>query len=419
MANCKFEKYKEFVSYDGGNTWFPTSFDRKGDIIEYDSADCNIIYRWVKTDETICIEDAPTPTTSGDYLTFISQDDITVTFTPSNSNVLSYSKDSGQTWTQGNTIAMDAGDEVMLKGEMTPNTSGIGKFSSTGQFTAQGNPMSLLFGDNFSEQTSLSGKDYAFRNLFSGCTYLESIENLVLPATTLAERCYGYMFGYCTSLTSIPSGFLPSTTLATRCYYQMFKGCSSLTTVPSDLLQATALAQGCYTSMFNGCSSLTTVPSNLLPATTLAQSCYASMFNGCTSLSSLPSDLLLATTMAEGCYSGMFSGCTSLTTAPNLLATTLADRCYEMMFMHCSSLTTAPTLPATTLTSECYLQMFFECTNLNYIKCLATDISASYCTTNWVGGVAANGTFVKASSMSGWSTNDNGIPNGWSVQDAS
>ena len=62
--------------------------------------------------------------------------------------------------------------------------------------------------------------------------------------------------------------------------------------------------------------------------------------------------------------------------------------------------------------------MFSDCTSLIYIKCLATDISATSCTDGWVNGVASTGTFVKAAGMSKWTTGSNGIPNGWKVQDA-
>jgi hypothetical protein len=61
--------------------------------------------------------------------------------------------------------------------------------------------------------------------------------------------------------------------------------------------------------------------------------------------------------------------------------------------------------------------MFRGCTSLKSIKCLATDISASRCTSDWVNGVAGSGTFTKAESMSSWTTGVNGIPSGWSVED--
>lgn len=142
------------------------------------------------------------------------------------------------------------------------------------------------------------------------------------------------------------------------------------------------------------------------------------MFNGCTSLTSTPA--LPATTLAEYCYNYMFANCTSLTTVPSnmLSVTTLAEGCYQHMFYGCTSLTTAPQLPAATLSDVCYFGMFSGCTSLNYVKCLATDISARDSTFVWLNGVASSGTFVKNSSMNDWPTGIHGIPSNWSVQNA-
>ena len=245
---------------------------------------------------------------------------------------------------------------------------------------------------------------HCYWKMFYGCTSLETTP--VLPVTTLAQSCYGYMFSGCTSLTSAPE--LPATTLADGCYGGMFSSCTGLTSAPE--LPATTLAEGCYSNMFHGCTSLTTAPE--LPVTTLEKNCYAYMFQGCTGLTSAPE--LPATTLADGCYYEMFEGCTRLTTAPVLPATTLVTYCYYSMFQGCTSLTTAPELPATTLASWCYYYMFAGCTNLNYIKCLATDISAAYCTDSWVYKVASSGRFVKNSAAS-WTRGNDGIPTGWTV----
>ena len=114
----------------------------------------------------------------------------------------------------------------------------------------------------------------------------------------------------------------------------------------------------------------------------------------------------------------MFRDCTSLTIAPELPATTLTTSCYSNMFRGCTRLTNTPMLPATTLVNGCYSSMFQGCIKLNYIKCLATNISATNCTANWVNRVAATGTFVKASSMTSWTTGVNGIPTNWTVENA-
>lgn len=224
----------------------------------------------------------PTSSTdySKEYLTFVAKESGTFKLS---GNTVSYSLDSGSTWSSlasnTNSPTVAAGNKILWKASLTPTYSkGVGRFSSTGQFDVEGNAMSLLYGDNFQNQTSLSGKNDAFKYMFSGCTTVVSAENLVLPATTLAVSCYQQMF---------------------------YK-------------------------------------------------------------------------------------CTSLTTAPELLATTLTDYCYNNMFYNCSS--------------------------LNYVKCLATDISATNATTSWLFGVASSGTFVKASSMKDWPRTHSGIPSKWTVK---
>lgn len=269
---------------------------------------------------------------------------------------ITYSINGAEWENTGTTITVNSGETIRFKGNNS--TYNNNTFSgSTAGFEVEGNIMSLIDENNFATLTTLESI-FTFNNLFNGCTGLASAENLILPATTLTRFCY-------------------------RC---MFQNCTSLTTAPK------------------------------LPANTLVQSCYNYMFDGCTSLTTAPA--LPATTLANDCYSNMFQGCSSLTTAPELPATTLVDGCYKSMFQGCTSLTKAPELPATTLAMSCYANMFNGCTSLNYIKCLATDISANSCINIWVYGVASTGTFVKNPDMTSWPIGMNGIPTGWTVQDA-
>ncbi len=103
-----------------------------------------------------------------------------------------------------------------------------------------------------------------------------------------------------------------------------------------------------------------------------------------------------------------------------LPAMTLGNKTYRGMFKHCTSLHCAPELPAPTLVGSdgegCYSEMFRDCSSLTYIKCLATNPGGTLGTSNWVSGVAATGTFVKASDVT-WTTGVNGIPTGWTVED--
>ena len=433
---------------------------------------------------------------SKDYLTFVALEDGTFTFsmvqklTTAAVPSMSYSTDNGKTWTTVQNIDNEAvtvttptitsGNKVLWKSNAVqycinpdPYPGGnmaYGSFSSTSAYNIEGNIMSLMYGDDFKGKTSFktpisSGNQAgAFSNLFNNNSNIISVEHLVLPATTLADKCYYYMFEYCTNLTTAPE--LPATTLTTQCYYGMFKDCQSLTTAPelpattlanqcyyymfthctsltsAPVLPATTLADSCYNGMFQYCTNLTTAPelpsttlanycySNMfydckslttapvLPATTLTTQCYFAMFKGCTSLTTAPE--LPATTLQSSCYNSMFQGCTSLTTAPELLpATTLADSCYKYMFNGCTNLTTAPVLPATTLASECYASMFYGCTKLNYIKAMFTTTPSTSYTSNWVNGVAATGTFVKNSAATWNVTGIHGIPSGWTITTAS
>ena len=405
------------------------------------------------------------------YLTFVATDSGTFKFSK---NEIAYKINNGS-WTtlaaNTNTPTVYAGDRIMWKAVRAQREAdGHGTFSSTGRFTAEGNIMSIIYGDDFSGQTSVR-HNWAFYNLFRNCIKLTNINNLSIPATTLEEECYYGMFAGCTSLTTIPSGLLPATSLAEECYQDMFAGCTSLTTIPSGLLPATTMSSYCYVNMFADCTSLTTIPSGLLPATSLASYCYYGMFTNCTSLTTIPSNMLPATTLAQSCYQAMFYNCTglttvpsdllsitnissglgcyyqmfaycrSLTTAPSLPATTLSQSCYNQMFAYCSSLTTAPSLPATTLVTECYKGMFKQCTSLvtapvlparnlvsrcyddmfnnctslTSITSIATSSNIYDCAWDWTYKVSANGVFTK-DPRGQWPSGEDGVPTNWTVR---
>ena len=255
-------------------------------------------------------------------------------------------------------IVLNPKDRVYIKSDYVKDTGYNPRFKFSGngaRLRARGNIASLIYGSNDAYVNKYtSTKEYCYSAMFSGCTSL--IQAPELPATTLTAYCYNYMFSYCASLTQAPE----------------------------------------------------------LPATTLAFHCYDSMFNGCRFLTQAPE--LPATTLASYCYNYMFYNCVSLVQAPELPATQLTEYCYRDMFNGCTSLTRAPELPATTLGESCYDSMFQGCTKLNYVKCLATDISAANCTVSWLKGVATTGDFYAPASTR-WTTDESGIPQGWTLHD--
>ncbi len=330
-----------------------------------------------------------------DYLTFDVLSDGTILW-KANSGVtktISYSKDNGSSWTEitstseGAAINVNSGDTVLVKGNN--QTYGTGKDKNSGfnggtaTYNAKGNIMSLIGGDDFTGLTSFSSSTYVFHKLFAGSNVV-SAKYLVLPVSVLTDSCYRYMFGTATNLTEAPE--IHATTLAVSACCYMYQGCTSLTAIPNTLSAAT-LADSCYKGMFSACTSLTTACE--LPAIALANNCYDTMFKDCTHLVTVPS---------------------------TLPATTLKPYCYINMFRYCKILTTAPELPAATLANNCYDNMFRDCSKLNYIKCLATDMSANGCTYQWVYGVQnTGGTFIKDASATTWTTGVDGIPTNWTV----
>ena len=364
-------------------------------------------------------------------------------------------------YTTGDSIALDPTERVYIKSDYVKDTGYNPRFVFNGdgaRLRARGNIASLIYGTNDAYVNKYtSTEERCYTSLFRNCKSLVQAPELpattlaeycyyymfydcaslaqapALPATALASNCYGSMFQHCTSLVQAPklpatilvyecyshmfngctsltqAPELPATNLATRCYQLMFYDCKSLTQAPE--LPATTLAYGCYQLMFQQCKSLTKAPE--LPATTLVGSCYVDMFRDCTSLTQAPE--LSATTLAEYCYRRMFEGCTGLTQAPELPATTLATGCYEAMFRRCTSLTQTPELPATTLVDGCYYSMFQYCKKLNYVKCLATDTSATDCTKDWLSNVSATGTFECDNKKYFTVDSQNGIPTGWTI----
>lgn len=209
--------------------------------------------------------DTPTPHDySQDYFTIVALgDNLEIGWDTEFANLLSYSTDNGSTWSEpliGFRVTLaNSGDTIMFKGSgMTSSgMKPIGKLKPTDftvDYKVQGNIMSLLYGDNFVGQTDLSGYTFAFGAFFQGASKttpnerLLSVENLVLPATTLAQSCYQSMFINCTSITTAP--ILPATTLATYCYQSMFRGCSSLNNVTC--LATDISAQGCTNQWMYG-----------------------------------------------------------------------------------------------------------------------------------------------------------------------
>ena len=219
------------------------------------------------------------------------------------------------------TLSLNKGEKVYFRNDngyfcyMGSSGRHSHMFSSDENIKVGGNIKSLL---NYKDMNGTKLKNGCFNNMFSGAEYLSDAKNLILNDTNLAESCYHSLFEGCYALTNTP--VLPATTLARKCYLQMFKN-TAITTAPK------------------------------LPATKLAPYCYKNLFENCQSLTSAPT--LPSTTMVEGCYQGMFNSCKNLTTAPTLPAKKLATYSYRYMFTNCSKLNSVTSYANDISATEC------------------------------------------------------------------
>lgn len=207
-------------------------------------------------------------------------------------------------------------------------------------------------------------------------------------------------------------------------YAGMFYGNSQMTSAPSlPVPEDGVIPNVCYANMFNKCTLLSDISNlqNLFAnGVTLGSSSMLQMFYQCTKITSTPTIKINNFAGVSACE-GMFYGCTALTTNNITLADdcNTTTSCMKQMFFQCSALTSIPVLTPKVIAESAYLSLVAGAKKINYIKCLATDISAENATYNWVADVASSGKFVRpAASADIWTSGVSGIPSGWTVTNA-
>lgn len=158
---------------------------------------------------------------SKDYFTVVASSAGEFKWQSSLSNAYA-SIDGGNTWTEltGTTFTHPAG-KILFKA-----TSCFESFRDDYAFAVEGNIMSLIYGDNFTGQTTPPSS--AFASFFQTSNKLTDASNLILPAK-VSFYCYDSMFNGCVNLKKAPE--LPATTLKPSCYTNMFRQCAILNSV--------------------------------------------------------------------------------------------------------------------------------------------------------------------------------------------
>lgn len=321
MANtCKYEKWKRYVSYDGGVTWDFLD-DVKGELIEHDSPDCTIPeeqYRWVDSGYT-CV----------DYDKYQQQ-------------IKQVSYDSGSTWS--NVVPNEFSATTLIES----NSSYCGYVPPT----PTGTKWIATYAGGTTSSAECSNSSVISRNDIS-LTNLVSVQVGDCVTEIGSAMCSG-----CTSLTSFT---IPNS--VTEIKYGTFNSCKSLSSIAIPN-RVTSIGNWA----FNDCFSLTSI---IIPnsVTTIGEWAF-SRCSGSTSV-----------TIGSGVTSikrHAFTACRSLTsiTIPSGV-TSISNGA----FSYCSGLTSV-TVEATTPPALDGERWFYE-TNNCPIYVLAESLDAYKSAPNW------------------------------------
>ncbi len=275
---------------------------------------------------------------------------------------LQYSTDNGTTWETFNASAatskltIEAGNTMRLRrnpdnGVNTKGTANVSYvdrywyFVTTGDYSLEGNIMSLLDGTDFATTTAIPVSYCCFDHLFYKNSVLTNIDKLRLPATTLADRCYRSLFEECRGLTNISNFTLPDPeTSSPYNYLRMFYNCSGLTTL-NGFRVPDALGTNACESMFYGCTGLTNLNGINFAADTLNNACYRYMFQACTGLTSVIDTFRVSVIAANSCEQ-MFVGCTNLRQTPAIKVDSIGASGCLNMFKTCGTTTGTDSMTA-------------------------------------------------------------------------
>ena len=390
----KYQEEKEQRSSDNGATWQDTGRTRQGSLIEVNSTDCGYIeyiYRWI--------------TESGTYICDGNNKYQKQKEQRSSDNGVTW-EDTGNT-RRGSLIEADSEDCRYKTEYLTTEMLGSGTIKIRQQF----HPLDSVYQGSqtpvqSSSQKPLTNIQYSKNNgVWTNIDYEQDIS--VANGDIIRWRANGFYSNgiYSTGLPANVNGVIKykSSIIFSETLYMAYGN-------PKSLLYGSDFTTFDETNK--------TVQFYRLFSAWATESGYVVTENN--NYISDASNLVIPDNIAEYCCYSMFAYCQSLTTAPNILpATTLANRCYASMFENCYRLTNAPELPATTLSIACYANMFRLCVKVNYIKAMFTTTPSSTYTNNWVKNVSSTGTFVKNSAATWDVSGVNGIPDNWTVENAS
>ena len=222
------------------------------------------------------------------------------------------------------------------------------------------------------------------------------------------------MFYVCTNLTQIDVSHLNTSKVTDM--RNMFSLCSSLESLDLSHFNTSNVTN--MSGLFNGCGRLESLDLSSFDTRNVTDmsGMFMGMEDGYDRWGVTTLDVSHLNTSKVTNMSGMFAGSGHLTNLDlsNFDTRNVTDM--SSMFERCYNLKSLDLKHFDTSNVIYMANMFNGCTSLENITCLATDLSALYCTGDWVADVAETGTFTCANSSVNWTEGEDGIPYGWTVE---
>lgn len=276
---------------------------------------------------------------------------------------ISISVDLGKTWnvykanTTGVLVAtLNKGDKLFAKGTNSGygTANGQTKFISSKKFIVYGNIMSLINESTYKTNKTLGS--YAFAKAFYQNSNLISSENLILPATTLADSTYSSMFSGCANLL-YPPKVLPATSVPSNAYNSMFSDSPKILKTP-EILGTTFQYRGAYGMFIRDYNLKEVKLANNITCT--GNQAFYRAFKDCSSLEKVNSYLNLSCGGYTEVFLELFTNCSKLKGPIELHLSGSVYSSFSSLFSGCSQLN-GISLDSTIW----YPTLFFNCYNLS------------------------------------------------------
>lgn len=220
------------------------------------------------------ISSCEVPSKSNELTLKATEDNSSVKLTKVGTLNNTYEVNTGSGWTAykfDTVIPLNAGQGCKWRCSAHPTTQSTTdyvQFVMTGGIEASGFITSMV-ASNFIDMTSLSGYNYAFYKLFSGCTSLTYVGR-ISTCYICAPYCYYGTFDGCENLKfGSPISTSDRHVLATGCFMRMYANCTNLI---GGFASGANLENNCFYEMFYNCPKLCLASTN---ATTMGSATNA------------------------------------------------------------------------------------------------------------------------------------------------